>query len=290
MNKKIIILGLTIVIIATGFIFKDTPLSVFKNTAQNIQNFQKNDLGNIVEQIKKEVFSPNPLNIGGSANNAVFVKSKIIAQTNIARYDNGQLLPLIENAKLNAAALAKANEMFKNQYFEHISPSGVGPGELVKSNGYDYILTGENLILGNFASEKEIVELWMASPGHRANIVNNRFTEIGVAIIKGEYKGQTAWIGVQEFGLPLSACLQSSDLLKNQIESSKFNLDTLSTQIEVTREEIEMVNRNDKKYNKLVDEYNALVAEYNSLNDKTKILISEYNSQVNIFNQCVAGK
>ncbi len=290
MNKKIVILGLMVAIIATGFIFKDTLLSVFKNTAQNIQNFQKNDLGNIVEQIKKEAFSPNPLNIGGSANNAVFVKSKIIAQTNIARYDNGQLLPLIENAKLNAAALAKANEMFKDQYFEHTSPSGVGPGELVKSNGYDYILTGENLILGNFASEKEIVGLWMASPGHRANIVNNRFTEIGVAIIKGEYKGQTAWIGVQEFGLPLSACLQSSDLLKNQIESSKFNLDTLITQIEVTREEIEMVNRNDKKYNKLVDEYNALVAKYNLLNDETKKLIATYNAQINAFNACVAGK
>ncbi len=289
MNKKIIILGMVLAATVVGFMFKDQLLGLYNTTAKNLQNFQKNDLGNIVEQIKKEILAPTPLHIGGNANNAVFVKSKIIAQTNIQRYDNGQLLPLLENMSLNASAKAKADDMFSNQYFEHISPSGVGPGELVKNHGYDYILTGENLILGNFKSEAEIVQAWMNSPGHRANIVNNRFTEIGVAIVKGTYKGETVWIGVQEFGLPLSACPQSSDALKAQIEVNKVKLDDLIVQIDAKRLEIERISRNDKKYNKLVDEYNTLVAEYNPLNDQTKSLINRYNTQINTFNVCVSG-
>ncbi len=289
MNKKIIILGMVLAATVVGFMFKDQLLGLYNTTAKNLQNFQKNDLGNIVEQIKKEILAPTPLHIGGNANNAVFVKSKIIAQTNIQRYDNGQLPPLLENMSLNASAKTKADDMFSSQYFEHISPSGVGPGELVKNHGYDYILTGENLILGNFKSEAEIVQAWMNSPGHRANIVNNRFTEIGVAIVKGTYKGETVWIGVQEFGLPLSACPQSSDALKAQIEVNKVKLDDLIVQIDAKRLEIERISRNDKKYNKLVDEYNTLVAEYNPLNDQTKSLINRYNTQINTFNACVSG-
>ena len=60
---------------------------------------------------------------------------------------------LKENEKLDQAALAKANDMFLKQYFEHVSPTGVGPGDLAQNYGYDYIIVGENLILGNFSSE-----------------------------------------------------------------------------------------------------------------------------------------
>ena len=194
-KKIILILVLVISAGATGLYFKDTLLKTYNDTAQSLQNFQKSDLSNVINEIKKEIFSPPPLNVGGNENSAVLTKVKVIAQTNIQRYDNGALLPLIENAQLDAAAKAKADDMFKKQYFEHISPSGVGPGQLVKSVGYDYLVVGENLILGNFASEQEMVQLWMNSPGHRANILNKRFSQIGVAVVKGTYKGQTAWIG-----------------------------------------------------------------------------------------------
>ena len=134
------------------------------------------------------------------------MQSKIISETNLQRQENGDLPALKENTDLDETASAKAADIFKNQYFEHVSPSGVDPGKLVESYGYDYIVEGENLILGNFSSEKEVVADWMASPGHRANILNNRYTEIGVAIVKGTYKGEESWVGVQEFGLPLSTC------------------------------------------------------------------------------------
>jgi len=130
----------------------------------------------------------------------------------------------------------------------------------------------------------------MNSPGHRANILNNRFSEIGVAVVKGTYKGDTVWIGVQEFGLPLSACPQPETGLKSQIEGNKQSLDTLETVIDSKREQIDATNPRSSQYSELVDQYNALVSQYNPLNDETKSLITRYNAEVNTFNLCVTGR
>lgn len=290
--KKVRLLILLLVLLAVvfgGLYFKDSLFGIYKNFQRDLNNFQKTELGNILNELKKEVLAPPPLNIGGKENRVVLVKAKVIAETNIQRYNNGLTVPLIENPQLNAAALAKANDMFKDQYFEHVSLSGVDPGELVKNHGYDYIVTGENLILGNFDSEKHMLLLWMASPPHKENILNKRFTEIGVAVVKGIYKGQSVWIGVQEFGLPLSICAEPDTALKNQIEINKNKLDQLALQIEAKRSEIEAANPHSQKYSQLVNEYNQLVNEYNSLNSQTKNFILQYNNQVDVFNRCVAG-
>ena len=144
--------------------------------------------------------------------------------------------------------------------------------------------------MGNFASEKEVVQKWMDSLGHRENILNNRYTEIGVAIIKGTYKGETVWIGVQEFGLPLSSCAQPNVNLKNQIESAQSQLDILFLQIDEKRKELEKTNPRSASYQQMADDYNQLVAQYNLMAEQLKGIIATYNNQVNIFNQCVAGK
>lgn len=290
--KKVYYITILILVLVgfwAGFYFKDTILKTYNDFGKNFNEFQKTDLGSVINEVKKEILTPPPLHVGRQPNQAVLTKAKIIAQTNIQRYNNGLMLPLFENANLSLVAKAKAEDMFQKQYFEHVSPSGVSPGDLVKSYGYDYIVSGENLILGNFKDEAEVVQDWMASPGHRANILNNRFTEIGVAIIKGTYKEQTVWIGVQEFGLPLSACLQPSIALKNQIDTNKNNLDQLLLQIDAKKEEIDNTNQRSSQYNVLVDKYNQLVAQYNSLSYETKNIIVQYNNQINIFNQCVMG-
>ena len=289
MNKKIgflIFLVLLFTGLVVGFIYRDNILHVYNN---NVEQFKKTDLANSINEVTKQIFTPGPLNIGGQSNATILVKSKIIAQTNMQRFDNGMLPPLSENAKLNAAALVKANDLFKNQYFEHVSPSGVDPGTLVKNAGYEYIVSGENLILGNFKDEAEVVQKWMDCPGHRANILNNRFTEIGVAVIKGTYKGQTVWIGVQEFGLPLSACESPSNTLKAEIDNNKITLDELAVEIDTKKKEIDKTNQNSPQYNQKVDEYNALVNQYNQLAQTTKNLIVQYNNQINNFNGCVEG-
>jgi uncharacterized protein YkwD len=285
----ITIVLLMAIVVGTGFYFKDALLKNYYNFGNTFQQFQKTDLGKVVSQVQQEILNPPPLNIGGPFSNAALTKSKIIAQTNIQRFDNGMLNPLIENAQLDAAAAAKAKDMFDKQYFEHVSPSGVDPGTLVKQFRYDYIVSGENLILGNFGSEKEVVQDWMNSPGHRANILNTRYVDIGVAIMKGTYQGHTEWISVQEFGLPITACAAPSTALKDQITSNQLQLNSLSLQIESKQQEINNTNPRSSGYNKLVDEYNALVAQYNPLSQQTKTSIEQYNVQVNTFNQCVNG-
>jgi len=293
-RNKIIVFILIIAAFGAGIYFKDDAVrfynSLNKQVQTQTQNFQKTDIGSIVSKASKEILTPPPLNIGGSEKPVVLLQSKIISETNLQRQENGNLPVLKENAKLDEAAGAKANDMFLKQYFEHVSPIGIDPGKLAQSYGYDYIVAGENLILGNFSSEKEVVQDWMNSPGHRANILNNRYTEIGVAIIKGTYKGQSIWIGVQEFGLPLSACSEPDINLKNQIDSDKTQLDTLSLQIDERKTQIDNTNQNSPVYSQMVDDYNQLVAQYNLLAETIKSIISQYNNQVNIFNDCVAGQ
>ncbi len=282
MSKKIIILLLIVAAVAAAF--------WFGGWGKHLENFQKSDLGTLLNNIKREILTSGPLRIGGKANSVILTNAQVIAQTNLQRKENGDLPALKENAKLNAAALAKAKDMFANQYFEHVSPSGVDPGELVKKYGYDYILSGENLILGNFADEKEVVQKWMDSPGHRANILNGRFVEIGVAMVKGEYEGETVWIGVQEFGLPMSSCPAPSAILEAQINAANAQLEKMAADIDAKKAQIDAAARGSRERDELIDEYNQMVVAYNAKVQETKIIITQYNAQVTVFKNCLAGK
>ena len=291
MQKKLVIFLLIIIIAAGAWIFfKDDVLKLYHRIDQGVQRLQETDLGTILTEVTNQIVAPGPLAIGGKANAVVLTKENVIIQTNLQRQSNGSLPPVIENTKLDAAALAKVNDIFKNQYFEHVSPSGIDPGTLIKNFGYQYIVSGENLILGNFGSEQEVVRAWMNSPGHRANILNNRFVEIGVAMVKGTYKGQTVWVGVQEFGTPLSSCASVDASLKTHIDTNKAKLEQLSMEIDARKNVIDNTDPHAPGYNDLVKEHNQLVAEYNQLAQTTKAIVAEYNAQINKFNQCVVGK
>jgi uncharacterized protein YkwD len=287
---RIITIILIILAFGAGFYFKDDVIQFYNNFNKQVQDFQKTDLGQTMTKASKEILQPTPLSIGGIDNHVVLSQTKIITETNLQRQENGSLPALKENTKLNEAASAKAGDILKNQYFEHVSPSGVGPGKLVQNYGYDFIVAGENLILGNFKDEKEVVQDWMNSPGHRANILNNRYTEIGVAVVKGTYKGNTVWVGVQEFGLPLSSCSEPDINVKNEIDKDKSQLDVLTTQINTKKTQLNNAEISSPIYRQMVEDYNQLVSQYNTLADQAKKTIADYNVQVNIFNTCVAGK
>jgi uncharacterized protein YkwD len=278
--KKVII----ILIIAAGV------FGAWVYFGKNIKDFKQTSIGNMLKEAGRELLTPPPLQILRPESQVVLIAEKVIEETNLQRRENGGLPALTENTTLNEVAMAKAKDMFANQYFEHVSPSGVGPGQLAQQYGYDYIVEGENLILGNFASEKEAVQDWMNSPGHRANILNNRYSEIGVAVLKGKYKGESVWIGVQEFGLPMSACSQPSIALRNEIDANQTMLSSTSEQINQIRTEIDNTNPRSKDYNQLVNQYNQLVNDYNNLAATTKDIVAQYNIQVNNFNVCVKGQ
>lgn len=112
--------------------------------------------------------------------------------------------PVQRNAVLDAAAQLKADDMAKNQYFAHFSPTGVSPWYWFDQAGYTFAHAGENLAI-HFTDSSEVVEAWMNSPTHRQNIVNGLYTEIGVGTAKGKFEGYDTVYVVQLFGTPAVA-------------------------------------------------------------------------------------
>ncbi|MCB9810228.1 hypothetical protein H6781_01350 [Candidatus Nomurabacteria bacterium] len=109
--------------------------------------------------------------------------------------------PLVRSETLDKAAKLKAQHMAKNQYFSHFSPDGVSPWHWFDEAGYVYAHAGENLAI-HFTDSSEVVEAWMDSPTHRANIVSGKYTEIGVGTAKGKFDGYDTVYVVQLFGTP----------------------------------------------------------------------------------------
>lgn len=138
------------------------------------------------------------LNIGSLGLARAASTDTLIDLTNASRAANG-LANVTENNKLNTAALAKANDMFTNQYFAHTSPAGKTPWDFIKAAGFDYTYAGENLAIG-YDSDQELHDAWMNSPTHRANIMSANFHEIGMAVVTGKYENATTTIVVQMFG------------------------------------------------------------------------------------------
>ncbi len=212
----------------------------------------------------------------------------IVSFTNKARTTNN-LKSLSVSAKLNNSAFLKVKDMFAKQYFDHISPSGAGPDSIAKQSGYAYIVIGENLAMGNFKNDQDLVSAWLNSPGHRANILNTRFTEIGTAVLKGFYEGREVWMAVQEFGLPLSSCPNPDSKVKIEIENNDNYLKDLNEELIRLKNEIEETNEESPKYDEKVNEYNDRISSYNELLQATRKLIDKYNEQVKTFNICLQG-
>lgn len=131
------------------------------------------------------------------------VKNDIFAATNNERDKYlGAGHRLKQSAVLDKVAADRVADMFKNQYFSHTSPLGAGINSLANQYGYVWRTIGENIAYGTYSGGTQIVNGWMASAGHKANILSSSFTEIGVGAAYGNYKGRNVWIAVQVFGTP----------------------------------------------------------------------------------------
>lgn len=257
-------------------------LQNLKESNLNIQSPQE-----LLEEIGK-IVSPPPLRSEIDAPSSFLTANGVVKYTNIQRVSQG-LVTLQTNELLSVAAAAKVQDMFQQQYFAHVSPIGQSAGDLATLAGYEYITIGENLALGNFEDDEKLVEAWMNSPGHRANILNTKYQEIGVAVGKGEFEGSSRWLAVQIFGKPLASCPHPSVALKTQVENFELNLNLLEQNILILREEIDAIKpKRGEEYNQKVDAYNSLVEQYNNLIEETKKLVSQYNQQVQAFNACVS--
>lgn len=216
--------------------------------------------------------------------------NRVITYTNEERKVNGELPPLKENKILNESAKQKLEDMFDEQYFDHISPDRKNMSNLAEENSYEYILIGENLAMGNFKDNEALVDAWMASSGHRANILNKNYTEIGVAVGQGQFEGRNVWMAVQHFGTPKSVCPSIDNALYGIILINKGKIGDMSGDLEKRQENIKngAIYRGMSFYEQITS-YNKLVSDYNNLISETKEKIEEYNKQVQIFNSCLYG-
>lgn len=133
---------------------------------------------------------------------------QVVAMSNAERAKSG--LPALRfNATLSQSATAKASDMFSNQYWAHTSPQGKEPWDFFRSAGYSYKVAGENLAR-DFSTTPDMMLAWMNSPTHRANIMNSRYEEIGIAVVNGTLSGIETTLVVQHFGSPSQSVAQIS--------------------------------------------------------------------------------
>jgi len=126
-------------------------------------------------------------------------RAEILRLVNLERERAG-LQPLVRDELLEQQATQYACEMIHWDFFAHENPqTGTDLRQRAAEFGYDYLIIGENLAAGQ-TSPAQVMSDWMASPGHRENILHPEFTELGVGVRSGGRYG-TYW--VQEFGCPL---------------------------------------------------------------------------------------
>ena len=176
---------------------KLTPTHI--HTKPKREQISQSDHRNQQKDLNRQSKTPNPSRF----------EAEVLSLVNQERAQGGRCgsrsfkpsPPLSYQANLAQAAKKHALDMSINHYFSHSSQNGDSPTDRIKSTGYRGRAWGENIAAGQ-RSPKEVVQAWMDSPGHCANILNSLFTELGVSFIfddQSPYK--TYW--VQAFGRPL---------------------------------------------------------------------------------------
>ncbi|WMX48310.1 sigma-70 family RNA polymerase sigma factor [Streptomyces roseicoloratus] len=124
--------------------------------------------------------SPRPTATGGSGPTSSSDAAQVIELANAERAKAG-CGPLTEHTLLTRAAQGHSDDMAARDFFDHTNPDGADPGDRVTAAGYRWSTYGENIAMGQ-RTPADVMEAWMNSPGHRANILNCSFKEIGIGI------------------------------------------------------------------------------------------------------------
>lgn len=147
-----------------------------------------------------------------SAADAAAVSQRLLDLTNAARAEGrtcgskyfAPAAPLTLNASLTSAALAHSSEMAKNNEFDHRGHDGSTPSSRIERAGYgDYRIVGENIAAGAM-TPVEVAEGWLASPPHCENIMDARFTQIGIGYA-ANLNSDAGMYWTQDFAAPVTA-------------------------------------------------------------------------------------
>lgn len=132
------------------------------------------------------IYPGQQINIPTISSLTTAFEAEVVHLVNQRRAEHG-LKPLIQDWQLSRVARYKSQDMKDLGYFSHTSPTYGSPFQMMKSFGISYRTAGENIAKG-YASPEAVVNAWMNSPGHRANILNSTYTHIGVGYVpSGNY-------------------------------------------------------------------------------------------------------
>ena len=145
------------------------------------------ELKSVNPQIKKAavIYPGDVLTVPAVNQTVLDFENEVIRLTNEERIKYG-LKPLTRDWELCRVARYKSDDMRENNYFSHQSPTYGTPFNMMKNFGISYRTAGENIAMG-YRTPKAVVEGWMNSQGHRANILNKSYTRIGVGFSSGGY-------------------------------------------------------------------------------------------------------
>ena len=129
------------------------------------------------------IYPGQVLNIPAADSSVLNYEKEVVRLVNEIRVQNG-LKALTHDWELSRVARYKSQDMKDNKYFSHTSPVYGSPFQMMKSFVITYRSAGENIARGQ-ATPQAVVNAWMNSSGHRANILNSSFTHIGVGYVSG---------------------------------------------------------------------------------------------------------
>ncbi|MBR7122894.1 MAG: SafA/ExsA family spore coat assembly protein [Oscillospiraceae bacterium] len=129
------------------------------------------------------IYPGQSINIPTTDSSVTDFEQEVIRLVNEIRVENG-LKPLSYDWQLGRVARIKSQDMKDNKYFAHNSPVYGTPFQMIKNFGISYRSAGENIAKG-YTTPEAVVNGWINSSGHRANILNASFTHIGVGYISG---------------------------------------------------------------------------------------------------------
>jgi hypothetical protein len=207
---------------------------------------RKNTLNVILVILFLEIFTfliPTLTNINKTGGMAAVLPAVLASLTNEERQAQN-LIVLTTNPTLVKAAELKAKDMATKSYFAHTSPEGKTPWYWLNQVGYKYQYAGENLAV-NFTDSKDVTNAWMNSPTHKANIVKDKYTEVGTGIANGVFEGREAVFVVQLYANPL--------IIKQNVVASK--------KVEIKKDIINTNFKNPEEPAKILGEKNVLGTE-----------------------------
>ncbi|KGR78886.1 CAP domain-containing protein [Ureibacillus manganicus] len=160
------------------------PVQQNEQPKQNNSNYYQTPSNNQQTNTKQEQVSKPTEPTSESAAVSNFER-QVVELTNVERSKAG-LAPLEIHSPLMNVAEAKSVDMSNNNYFSHTSPTYGSPFDQIKAAGISYRAAGENIAQGQ-RTPQQVVQAWMASPGHRQNILNPSYTHIGVGFVESGY-------------------------------------------------------------------------------------------------------